>query len=147
MQYRQLSDLAAVMRGRVYIAGLPETRDIFDRYPNATNSGLHEVLARHFLEADCQCSAVPSQAQPGPPRHQATGSVVESTSDLHAATQIPQLDFYGGDSSLRFQVAVRQRLHPYRCRHFSDETISMTASRPQPLLLKKSQRGLARGKT
>lgn len=50
MEYCQMSDLAAFMKGRARIAGLPETRDIFDRYPNATNGGLHEVLARHFLK-------------------------------------------------------------------------------------------------
>ncbi|KAI5194918.1 hypothetical protein AUEXF2481DRAFT_67624 [Aureobasidium subglaciale EXF-2481] len=50
MEYCQMSDLAAFMKGRARIAGLPETRDIFDRYPNATNGGLNEVLARHFLK-------------------------------------------------------------------------------------------------
>ncbi|CAD0091740.1 unnamed protein product, partial [Aureobasidium vineae] len=50
MEYCQMSDLAAFMKGRARIASLPETHDIFDRYPNATNGGLHEVLARHFLK-------------------------------------------------------------------------------------------------
>ncbi|KAK6002639.1 hypothetical protein QM012_001389 [Aureobasidium pullulans] len=50
MEYCQMSDLAAFMKGRARIATLPETHDIFDRYPNATNGGLHEVLARHFLK-------------------------------------------------------------------------------------------------
>ncbi|KAI4731888.1 kinase-like protein [Aureobasidium sp. EXF-10728] len=50
MEYCQMSDLAAFMKGRARIAALPETHDIFDRYPNATNGGLHEVLARHFLK-------------------------------------------------------------------------------------------------
>lgn len=45
-----MSDLAAFMKGRARITTLPETRDIFQRYPNATNGGLHEVLARHFLK-------------------------------------------------------------------------------------------------
>ncbi|KAH0080521.1 kinase-like protein, partial [Aureobasidium melanogenum] len=50
MEYCQMSDLAAFMKGRARIATLPETHDIFDRYPNAPNGGLHEVLARHFLK-------------------------------------------------------------------------------------------------
>lgn len=45
-----MSDLAAFMKRRIQIAELPETRDIFQRYPNASNGGLHEVLARHFLK-------------------------------------------------------------------------------------------------
>jgi serine/threonine-protein kinase ULK/ATG1 len=45
-----MSDLAAFMKGRARIAELPETRDIFERYPNASHGGLNEVLARHFLK-------------------------------------------------------------------------------------------------
>jgi hypothetical protein len=44
-----MSDLAAFMKGRARIAGLPETREVIDRYHNATNGGRHEVLARHSL--------------------------------------------------------------------------------------------------
>jgi hypothetical protein len=44
-----MSDLAAFMKGRARIAGLPETREVIDRYHNATNGGLHEVLARQSL--------------------------------------------------------------------------------------------------
>lgn len=50
MEYCQMSDLAAFMKGRARIAELPETRDIFRKYPNSSNGGLHEVLARHFLK-------------------------------------------------------------------------------------------------
>jgi serine/threonine protein kinase len=38
------------VKSRARVVGLPETRDIFDRYPNGTNGGLHGVLARHFLK-------------------------------------------------------------------------------------------------
>nr|POE51537.1 serine/threonine-protein kinase atg1 [Quercus suber] len=50
MEYCQLSDLAAFMKKRESLAKLPETADIFRRYPNQQNAGLNEVVARHFLQ-------------------------------------------------------------------------------------------------
>nr|POE63549.1 serine/threonine-protein kinase atg1 [Quercus suber] len=50
MEYCQLSDLAAFMKKRESLAKLPETADIFRRYPNQTDAGLNEVVARHFLQ-------------------------------------------------------------------------------------------------
>lgn len=50
MEYCQLSDLAQFMKKRHNLAQLPETADIFRRYPNPAAGGLNEVLARHFLK-------------------------------------------------------------------------------------------------
>lgn len=50
MEYCQLSDLAQFMKKRHNLATLPETADIFRRYPNPPVGGLNEVLARHFLK-------------------------------------------------------------------------------------------------
>ncbi|KAK5122368.1 hypothetical protein LTR85_003952 [Meristemomyces frigidus] len=50
MEYCQLSDLAQFMKKRQTLAQLPETADIFRRYPNPPAGGLNEVLARHFLK-------------------------------------------------------------------------------------------------
>lgn len=50
MEYCQLSDLAQFMKKRHNLATLPETADIFRRYPNPPAGGLNEVLARHFLK-------------------------------------------------------------------------------------------------
>ncbi|KAK5134290.1 hypothetical protein LTR08_006719 [Meristemomyces frigidus] len=50
MEYCQLSDLAQFMKKRHDLAQIPETADIFRRYPNPTAGGLNEVLARHFLK-------------------------------------------------------------------------------------------------
>ncbi|KAK5110848.1 hypothetical protein LTR62_005559 [Meristemomyces frigidus] len=50
MEYCQLSDLSQFMKKRHTLATLPETRSIFDRYPNPQSGGLNEVLARHFLK-------------------------------------------------------------------------------------------------
>ncbi|KAJ8603878.1 hypothetical protein MRB53_042053 [Persea americana] len=45
-----LADLSQFMKKRVQLSTLPETRDIFDRYPNQENGGLNEVLSRHFAK-------------------------------------------------------------------------------------------------
>ncbi|KAI6841567.1 kinase-like protein [Hortaea werneckii] len=50
MEYCQLSDLAQFMKKRHTLAQLPETADIFRRYPNPPAGGLNEVLSRHFLK-------------------------------------------------------------------------------------------------
>ncbi|KAK4560959.1 Serine/threonine-protein kinase [Recurvomyces mirabilis] len=50
MEYCQLSDLSQFMKKRHTLATLPETQDIFRRYPNPQAGGLNEVLARHFLK-------------------------------------------------------------------------------------------------
>lgn len=50
MEYCQLSDLAQFMKKRHTLAQLPETADIFKRYPNPAAGGLNEVLSRHFLK-------------------------------------------------------------------------------------------------
>ncbi|EMC91157.1 hypothetical protein BAUCODRAFT_80229 [Baudoinia panamericana UAMH 10762] len=50
MEYCQLSDLSQFMKKRHTLATLPETADIFKRYPNPPAGGLNEVLSRHFLK-------------------------------------------------------------------------------------------------
>jgi serine/threonine-protein kinase ULK/ATG1 len=50
MEYCQLSDLAHFMKKRHQLPNLPETADIFRKYPNPEVGGLNEVLARHFLK-------------------------------------------------------------------------------------------------
>ena len=50
MEYCQLSDLNQFMKKRHTLAQLPETADIFRRYPNPPAGGLNEVLSRHFLK-------------------------------------------------------------------------------------------------
>lgn len=50
MEYCQMSDLSAFMKSRNRSAELNETRAIFEKYPNPTNGGLNEVLARHFIK-------------------------------------------------------------------------------------------------
>lgn len=50
MEYCQLSDLAHFMKKREQLATLPETRDIFHKYPNTQGGGIHHVIARHFLK-------------------------------------------------------------------------------------------------
>ncbi|KAK1818800.1 Serine/threonine-protein kinase [Friedmanniomyces endolithicus] len=50
MEYCQLSDLSQFMKKRHSLAALPETADIFRKYPNPPAGGLHEVVARHFLK-------------------------------------------------------------------------------------------------
>ncbi|KAF2209913.1 hypothetical protein CERZMDRAFT_4405, partial [Cercospora zeae-maydis SCOH1-5] len=50
MEYCQLSDLAQFMKKRHQLPNLPETADIFKKYPNPDHGGLNEVLARHFLK-------------------------------------------------------------------------------------------------
>ncbi|SMR57448.1 unnamed protein product [Zymoseptoria tritici ST99CH_3D1] len=50
MEYCQLSDLAQFMKKRHMLPTLPETSDIFRRYPNPEFGGLNEVLSRHFFK-------------------------------------------------------------------------------------------------
>lgn len=50
MEYCQLSDLSQFLKKRDQVAELPETRDIFRRYPNSSHGGFHEVLCRHFIK-------------------------------------------------------------------------------------------------
>lgn len=50
MEYCQMSDLSAFMKARSRMADLPETADIFEKYPSPPNGGLNEVLARHFIK-------------------------------------------------------------------------------------------------
>jgi serine/threonine-protein kinase ULK/ATG1 len=50
MEYCQLSDLAQFMKKRHLLPTLPETADIFRRYPNPEFGGLNEVLSRHFFK-------------------------------------------------------------------------------------------------
>ncbi|PNS20538.1 Serine/threonine-protein kinase ATG1 [Sphaceloma murrayae] len=49
MEYCQLSDLAQFMKKREQLTMLPETADIFKKYPNS-QYGLNEVLVRHFVK-------------------------------------------------------------------------------------------------
>ena len=50
MEYCQLSDLAQFMKKRTQLPNIPETADIFKKYPNTPSYGLHEVLVRHFVK-------------------------------------------------------------------------------------------------
>ena len=50
MEYCQLSDLSQFLKKRTVLATLPETEDIFRRYPNPEVGGFHEVLTRHFVK-------------------------------------------------------------------------------------------------
>lgn len=50
MEYCQLSDLSQFLKKRQSLASLPETADIFRRYPNPTYGGFNEVLSRHFMK-------------------------------------------------------------------------------------------------
>ena len=50
MEYCQLSDLSQFLKKRHSLADLPETADIFRRYPNPIHGGFHEVLSRHFIK-------------------------------------------------------------------------------------------------
>ncbi|KAF2725479.1 kinase-like protein [Polychaeton citri CBS 116435] len=50
MEYCQLSDLSQFMKKRHNLPNLPETADIFKKYPNPQVGGLNEVLARHFVK-------------------------------------------------------------------------------------------------
>ena len=50
MEYCQLSDLSQFLKKRHSLAELPETADIFRRYPNPPVGGLNEVLCRHFAK-------------------------------------------------------------------------------------------------
>jgi len=49
MEYCQLSDLAQFMKKRDQLPMLPETADIFKKYPSS-QYGLNEVLVRHFVK-------------------------------------------------------------------------------------------------
>ena len=50
MEYCQLSDLSQFLKKRFNLATLPETKDIFRRYPNPEHGGFNEVLTRHFIK-------------------------------------------------------------------------------------------------
>ncbi|KAK5719848.1 Serine/threonine-protein kinase [Elasticomyces elasticus] len=50
MEYCQLSDLSQFLKKRHNLATLPETSDIFRKYPNPPAGGLHEVVVRHFMK-------------------------------------------------------------------------------------------------
>lgn len=50
MEYCQLSDLSQFLKKRMNLATLPETADIFQRYPNPQHGGFNEVLSRHFIK-------------------------------------------------------------------------------------------------
>lgn len=50
MEYCQLSDLSQFMKKRTQLPSLPETQEIFAKYPNAPNHGLNEVVVRHFVK-------------------------------------------------------------------------------------------------
>lgn len=50
MEYCQLSDLSQFLKKRQQLAALPETADIFRRYPNPVHGGFNEVLSRHFIK-------------------------------------------------------------------------------------------------
>lgn len=50
MEYCQLADLSQFMKKRQQLTTLPETADIFKKYPNQDNGGLNEVLSRHFMK-------------------------------------------------------------------------------------------------
>lgn len=49
MEYCKLSDLAQFMKKRELLPTLPETADIFRKYPNS-QYGLNEVVVRHFVK-------------------------------------------------------------------------------------------------
>ncbi|KAK4979429.1 Serine/threonine-protein kinase [Elasticomyces elasticus] len=50
MEWCQLGDSAQFMKKRQVLATLPETADIFRKYPNPQGGCLNEVLVRHFLK-------------------------------------------------------------------------------------------------
>lgn len=50
MEYCELGDLSLFIKKREKLITNPATHDIARKYPNAPNSGLNEVVTRHFLK-------------------------------------------------------------------------------------------------
>ncbi|KAF4977345.1 hypothetical protein FZEAL_6117 [Fusarium zealandicum] len=50
MEYCELGDLSLFIKKRDKLATHPATHDMARKYPSAPNSGLHEVVIRHFLK-------------------------------------------------------------------------------------------------
>jgi serine/threonine-protein kinase ULK/ATG1 len=50
MEYCELGDLSMFIKKREKLITNPATHDIARKYPNAPNSGLNEVVTRHFLK-------------------------------------------------------------------------------------------------
>lgn len=50
MEYCELGDLSLFIKKREKLITNPATHDIARKYPNAPNSGLNEVVTRHFLQ-------------------------------------------------------------------------------------------------
>lgn len=50
MEYCELGDLSLFIKKREKLATHPATHDMARKYPSAPNSGLHEVVIRHFLK-------------------------------------------------------------------------------------------------
>lgn len=50
MEYCELGDLSIFIKKREKLITNPATHDIARKYPNAPNSGLNEVVTRHFLK-------------------------------------------------------------------------------------------------
>ncbi len=50
MEYCELGDLSLFIKKREKLITNPATHDIARKYPNAPNSGLNEVVIRHFLK-------------------------------------------------------------------------------------------------
>ncbi|KAM0284851.1 hypothetical protein ACHAQH_001772 [Verticillium albo-atrum] len=50
MEYCELGDLSIFIKKRDKLGTNPATHDMARKYPSTPNSGLHEVVARHFLQ-------------------------------------------------------------------------------------------------
>lgn len=50
MEYCELGDLSLFIKKREKLSTHPATHDMARKYPSAPNSGLHEVVIRHFLK-------------------------------------------------------------------------------------------------
>lgn len=50
MEYCELGDLSCFIRKRHQLSTHPATRDLARKYPSVVDSGLHEVVIRHFLK-------------------------------------------------------------------------------------------------
>ncbi|KAG5980693.1 Serine/threonine-protein kinase [Claviceps digitariae] len=50
MEYCELGDLSLFIKKRDKLSTHPATHDMARKYPSAPNSGLHEVIIRHFLK-------------------------------------------------------------------------------------------------
>ncbi|KAG5922517.1 Serine/threonine-protein kinase [Claviceps africana] len=50
MEYCELGDLSLFIKKRDKLSTHPATQDMARKYPSAPNSGLHEVVIRHFLK-------------------------------------------------------------------------------------------------